>query len=151
MVCFHYEADASVSEVYLVGSFNDWDTKRDSMILRKTENGVNSFELYLELYSGLYYYKFFIPSQQCFIHDEMNTNRVSDPYGGYNSVLEIPIQTHLKHPLLQTAEMKADVWWNEMMNDGDHPCRKLSYDNLGVSVDENNSVRHVLSGSIINL
>lgn len=104
------------------------------MILRKTENQRNTFELYLELYSGLYYYKFYIPSTNQYVHDELNANKVSDPYGGFNSILEIPIQTHIKHPLLQTAQMKADIWWSDMnQEEGYH---KRSYDNLGILSSE---------------
>ena len=130
-----------------MGSFNDWDIHRDAMVLRKSENGMNHFELYLELYSGLYYYKFYIPSQQRFIHDEMNANKMNDPYGGFNSILEIPIQTHLKHPLLQTAQMKADIWWSDMNAGEEQSYRKLSYDNLGVLSSET-SVKRVLISNI---
>ena len=125
--------DSSIPKVFLVGSFNNWNTEKDEMILWKTDNQKNYFELNLELYSGLYYYKFYIPSQKRYIHDECNSNKVNDPYDGYNSVLEIPIQTHIKHPLLQTAQMKADVWWNGMTSSEQHqPYYKCSYNNLGI-------------------
>jgi len=74
-----------------VGSFNNWDTTKDAMIIRKSEGNTNIFEVYLELYSGLYYYKFYLPGSKTYIHDPMNPNKVSDPYGGFNSVLEIPV------------------------------------------------------------
>ena len=67
-----------MTQVFLVGSFNEWNTTSDEMVLRKTENNQNVFELYLELYSGLYYYKFYIPSHKSFVCDTMNPRRVSD-------------------------------------------------------------------------
>lgn len=140
-VCFHslfhlvihlsITTDATITEVFVVGSFNGWDPHQDAMILCKTENQQNSFELYLELYSGLYYYKFYFPAKQMYIHDEQNHNKVPDPYGGFNSILEIPIQTHLKHPLLQSPQMKADVWWSDL-NPEEKQIRRYSYTNLGV-------------------
>ena len=120
-----------MTQVFLVGSFNEWNTTSDEMVLRKTENNQNVFELYLELYSGLYYYKFYIPSQKSFVCDPMNPRRVSDSYGGYNSILEIPIQTHTKHPYLQSAQLKADTWW-AVDEDADQVYRTVSYGNLGV-------------------
>ena len=56
MINFHFEAEADVTQVFLVGSFNAWNPASDEMVLRRTENTRNVFELYLELYSGLYYY-----------------------------------------------------------------------------------------------
>ena len=91
VIHFHFEADQSVKSVYLVGSFNNWDISRDPMVFRKTEGAKNIFDVYLELYSGLYYYKFYLPELGEYSHDPMNPNRVSDSYGGYNSVLEIPV------------------------------------------------------------
>ena len=143
VIHFHCETDLSISEVYLVGSFNDWNPHQDAMILCKTEKGQNCFDLYLELYSGLYYYKFYFPSQQYYTHDLLNPNRVADPYGGFNSVLEIPIQTQLKHPLLQTAQMKADIWWHDLQA-SDNPSSKLSYNNLGIINSDNPSVKKVV-------
>ena len=137
---FHYEASSFVTEVYLVGSFNHWDTKRDKMVLRRSENGLNIFELYLELYSGLYYYKFYIPATNSYTYDILNPNKVSDSFGGFNSVLEIPIQIHIKHPLLQSAQMKADIWWNRPEDEEKEGSvyRTISYGNLGVLAASSN-------------
>ena len=80
-----------MKSVYLVGSFNNWDPLKDPMVFRKAKGTTNLFDVYLELYSGLYYYKFYLPDSGEYFHDPMNPNRVSDSYGGYNSVLEIPV------------------------------------------------------------
>lgn len=92
MIYFHYQVEEPTSEVFLVGSFNDWNTTRDRMFPRKTDSGETIFELYLELYSGLYYYKFFLPESNQYVVDPLNPNHVSDTYGGFNSVLEIPVR-----------------------------------------------------------
>ena len=131
MINFHFEAEADVTQVFLVGSFNAWNPASDEMVLRRTENKRNVFELYLELYSGLYYYKFYIPTQKRYVCDPTNTNKVNDSFGGFNSVLEIPIQTRIKHPYLQSAQLKADTWW-KVDSDTSHGFRSVSYDNLGI-------------------
>lgn len=131
MINFHFEVEAAVTQVFLVGSFNDWNPASDEMVLRRTENKQNVFELYLELYAGLYYYKFFIPAQHRYVCDPTNASKVSDSFGGFNSVLEIPIQTHIKHPYLQSAQLKADTWWG-VDEEADPNVRTVSYDNLGI-------------------
>ena len=131
MINFHFEVEAEVTQVFLVGSFNDWNPTSDEMVLRRTENKQNVFELYLELYSGLYYYKFYIPAQQRYVCDPTNASKVSDSFGGFNSVLEIPIQTQIKHPYLQSAQLKADTWW-DVEAEASQGFRTVSYDNLGI-------------------
>lgn len=91
VIYFHYKVEEPTSEVFLVGSFNDWNTTRDRMFPRKTDDGTTIFELYLELYSGLYYYKFYLPESNQYVVDPLNSNHVSDTYGSFNSVLEIPV------------------------------------------------------------
>lgn len=91
VIHFHYEAPSTIQEVYLVGSFNNWDITKDPMVFRKAEGTTNIFDVCLELYSGLYYYKFYLPASGEYRQDPMNPNRANDTFGGYNSVLEIPV------------------------------------------------------------
>ena len=132
VINFRLEVPASVPDVFLVGSFNNWDPAKDRMLLRAEEKGKRLFELGLELYSGLYYYKFFLPSTNSYQHDPLNPNRVDDTFGGFNSVLEIPIQTVVRHPLLQSAQMRADIWWDDTHSADLPAARTLSYGNLGL-------------------
>ena len=99
VIHFHYETPSTIQEVYLVGSFNNWDITKDPMVFRKTEGATNIFDICLELYSGLYYYKFYIPASGEYQHDPMNPNRADDTFGGYNSVLEIPVGGRVFHSL----------------------------------------------------
>ena len=55
LVTFTYPSAAS--EVYLVGEFNDWNTKNPDYKMEKNAEGV--YEITIELAKGAYEYKFF--------------------------------------------------------------------------------------------
>lgn len=55
LVTFTYQTAAS--EVYLVGQFNDWNTKDPNYKMTKNADGV--YEITIELAKGVYEYKFF--------------------------------------------------------------------------------------------
>jgi hypothetical protein len=79
-VTFTYETAAK--EVYLVGNFNDWDTKNPENLMEKNEDGI--FEKTLELAKGNYEYKFYADGQ--YKSDPDNPETIGD-YG--NSLLSI--------------------------------------------------------------
>ena len=81
-VLFLYE-DANASEVFLVGSMNDWNTVATPMI--KTDGGI--WEIVLPLEPGKYTYKFIADGSWHF--DQNNSRFEDDGYGGSNSLIEI--------------------------------------------------------------
>ena len=81
-VLFLYE-DANASEVFLVGSMNDWNIVATPMI--KTDGGM--WEIVLQLKPGKYTYKFIADGSWHF--DQNNSRFEDDGYGGSNSLIEI--------------------------------------------------------------
>lgn len=79
---FTYEAP-NANEVYLVGSFNDWNTTATPMT--KNEDGV--WQTVLKLDEGKYQYKFIADGNWYF--DQDNPAVADDGYGGTNSVVEV--------------------------------------------------------------
>jgi 1,4-alpha-glucan branching enzyme len=74
---------STAGEVYVAGSFNDWNPTADA--LEKGEDGV--WHITLKLSPGEYEYKFVVDGT--WVEDPGNPNTVSDPYGGKNSVLTV--------------------------------------------------------------
>ena len=72
------------SDVYLAGSFNDWDTKAKKM---KDANGDGLFSSTLLLHSGEYEYKFIINDE--WHVDPACPNWVRNDHGTLNSVIKI--------------------------------------------------------------
>jgi 1,4-alpha-glucan branching enzyme len=69
--------------VFIAGSFNAWSPEADAMA--KGEDGV--WRITLELAPGSYEYKFVVDGT--WMEDPANSEFVSDPYGGKNSVLTV--------------------------------------------------------------
>jgi 1,4-alpha-glucan branching enzyme len=70
--------------VHVAGEFNNWQA--GDIALEKGEDGIWRATLNLE--AGRYEYKFIIDGQQ-WVEDPGNPDKVSDPYGGNNSVLTV--------------------------------------------------------------
>jgi len=85
-VVFSFEADESVQEVMLSGSFNDWG-KIEPNYLMEDPDGDHVFEKTMVLDPGAYQYKFVVDGD--WITDPKNPNKVDDGFGGSNSVLEV--------------------------------------------------------------
>ena len=81
-VLFTY-SDPNANVVFLAGDFNGW--KENDISLEKDSMGV--FAVKLKLEKGRYEYKFIVDG--VWKEDADNPNRVPDPYGGYNSVVEV--------------------------------------------------------------
>jgi hypothetical protein len=79
---FSYEA-ANAGEVFLAGSFNDWNTTKNP--LKKGADGV--WRTTLKLASGSYQYKFVVDGNWNF--DQDNPKTEDDGYGGANSLIEV--------------------------------------------------------------
>ncbi len=81
-VSFEYEND-SAGEVYIAGTFNDWDPS----VLRFEKGDDGIFRVTLELAPGKYEYKFVVDGT--WVEDPANPDTMDDPYGGKNSVLTV--------------------------------------------------------------
>jgi 1,4-alpha-glucan branching enzyme len=76
------EGYEDADNVSVAGEFNDWDPEADPMSL---SGGVWTITLGLD--PGRYEYKFVVDGD--WITDPANPEKVSDPYGGFNSVLTV--------------------------------------------------------------
>jgi len=73
----------TASQVFAAGEFNDWSPTETRM--QKDEDGI--WRVTLKLKPGRYEYKFYADGQ--WLEDPKNPDKVSDPYGGNNSVLTV--------------------------------------------------------------
>jgi len=80
-VCFEIEADEG-SEVFVAGSFNDWDPTRNQL---KFRDGVYRTHLLLE--PNQYQYKFVVNGVWCV--DPNCGDWVSNQYGSLNSIRNV--------------------------------------------------------------
>ena len=76
---------SGAKEIHLVGDFNDWSISKQSLLWQK-EEGLWQKRIFLE--PGRYRYKFVIDGE--WITDPANERLEPNPYGGLDSVLEIP-------------------------------------------------------------
>ena len=84
LVTFRYSSDKPVKDVYLAGSFNNWNNKQYRM--EETEiKGIYSTTSSLE--EGDYEYKFFVDGE--WIIDLNNPEKLPDGFGGFNSVITV--------------------------------------------------------------
>ena len=78
----------NAKEVYLAGTFNNWDKK--SLPMRKTKKG--HYSITITLPYGTYEYLYLVNGNW---QEDPNFPKVSNQYGTYNSVREI-IKKHRK-------------------------------------------------------
>lgn len=71
-------------QVFLTGSFNDWDPAQLVMEYQEESNG---FRFELQLPAGCYEYKFIVDGE--WVTDLDNTNFSANDFGTLNSVLNI--------------------------------------------------------------
>jgi len=83
-VLFSY-SDPNADVVFLAGDFNGWN--ENDIQLEKDSTGL--FTVKLRLKDGRYEYKFIVDG--VWKEDPDNPNKVPDPYGGYNSVVEVGV------------------------------------------------------------
>jgi len=79
-----YRPNKEVSKVALVGNFNNWDKDVDFM----DRQADGSFRFEMPLAPGVYHYKFVLNDTE-WILDPANTQRISDGWGGENSILRV--------------------------------------------------------------
>jgi chromosome partitioning protein len=72
-------------KVYIAGDFNNWSPTA-SPLIRNDHLGV--MERLIPMQAGSYQYRLVIDGQ--WTHDTFNTRSVPNPFGGLNSVLEVP-------------------------------------------------------------
>ena len=71
------------SRVYLVGDFTGWQKRKEYAMIRKNQ----AWQKRLSLERGKYRYKFIVDER--WVHDRTNPLVETDPYGGYNSLINI--------------------------------------------------------------
>jgi glycosidase len=81
---FRYKLPQDSDKIYLFGSFNNWN--RENLPLHD-EDGDGMFEISLALDPGRYEYKFFVEGNE--LLDPLNSEKISNPFGAFNSVLTI--------------------------------------------------------------
>ncbi len=81
---FSYKPDGIVNDVYVAGSFNDWNQKANEM--KKQEDG--SYQTFLLLKPDEYHYKFVVNGSE-WITDDKAEKFVDDGFGGKNSILVV--------------------------------------------------------------
>jgi len=79
---FRYRPNTTVTDVYLAGSFNDWNQKANKM----EDQGTGLYSTTLLLNSGEYQYKFVVNGTD-WITDESAEKFADDGFGGKNSVI----------------------------------------------------------------
>ena len=82
-ITFSFNAKTN-SEVFLAGSFNDWDSNSTQMLLNEQ---TGNYETVLLLQPGYYEYKFIVNG--IWILDETNPNFAANDFGTLNSVLNL--------------------------------------------------------------
>jgi 1,4-alpha-glucan branching enzyme len=83
-VIFRYY-DTNASHVFLVGDFNGWAPRADSLA---DENGDGEWTLFINLAPGVYQYRLVVDDN--WIADPRNPEKVSDGFGGENSIVRVP-------------------------------------------------------------
>ncbi|RMF61285.1 MAG: hypothetical protein D6748_02035 [Calditrichaeota bacterium] len=99
---FTFKPDTPPEKITLFGSFNNWN--RDMLPL-KDEDGDGVYQVEVSLPPGRYEYKFFVDGEE-FI-DPTNPEKVSNPFGSYNSVLTVPPR-HPETVFLHFKRMNMD-------------------------------------------
>lgn len=105
---YRIPADTKIKNVELVGAFNDWGSiKHLDYVIGAPEiyflekKDTDKFQLTLKLPPGSHLYKFrLIPENKkigyIWTEDLHNPKKVSDNFGGYNSLIEIKTVKHVK-------------------------------------------------------
>ena len=75
--------DFTAGEVFVAGEFNEWSPTATKMVL--DDDGIWRVKIMLK--PGAYEYKFVVDGT--WVEDPDNPETVSDPYGGYNSVITV--------------------------------------------------------------
>lgn len=82
---FRYRSDARPSHVALVGSFNGWNIEKHPM---SGPNDQGDWTVEITLSTGVHEYKFVIDGDT-WREDPINSDRMPDGYGGYNSFVRL--------------------------------------------------------------
>ncbi|MBN1897860.1 MAG: hypothetical protein JW827_03700 [Spirochaetes bacterium] len=83
-VRFHYKSRDKTLNLYVAGSFNNWNSQKDRMIY---DDDNEEYFSDLEMRQGVYYYKFV--KNNNWEYDNNNPSRSPDGFGSYNSILKV--------------------------------------------------------------
>ncbi len=81
---FRYTPDSTPQKITLFGSFNSWN--RNNLPLTDPD-GDGMYEIEISLQPGRYEYKFYVDGEE--VLDPANPDKVSNPFGSYNSVITV--------------------------------------------------------------
>ena len=81
---FMYTPGREVKKVNLFGTFNGWNRGELSM---SNKNSPGTYEIIIPLDPGRYEYKFFVDSEE--VVDPLNSEKISNGMGSYNSILSV--------------------------------------------------------------
>lgn len=78
--------DPEATEVNVAGNFNNWSPTATPL----KDTGAGKWVVRLMLRSGQYEYRFVVDGR--WIEDPGASQRVASPYGGFNSILKLPLE-----------------------------------------------------------
>jgi glycosidase len=128
---FRFKPGKKYSKISIFGSFNSWNRENLPM---NDKDGDGVYELKLPFDPGRYEYRFFADGNE-FI-DKNNPDKISNPFGEFNSVLTIKALEEDKHYLhiLGKNEMEGLVEFSFYYEQGDG-SKKLQKDNIIALLD----------------
>jgi cyclomaltodextrinase len=83
-VKFHYKPDQPVSDVFVMGSFNNWNRSLDRLA---DDDNDGAFETTLYLDDGIYEYQFVADKKE--FPDPENPEKVDNGFGSFNSIKRV--------------------------------------------------------------
>ncbi|GAB4377132.1 MAG: hypothetical protein Kow0042_24400 [Calditrichia bacterium] len=122
---FRLKPAGKYERIQLFGSFNSWN--RESLRLKDPDND-GIFEITVPLEPGRYEYKYWVDGEE--ILDPENPLKVPNPFGSYNSLLEVAPQWSFR-PFLHLLE------WKRTTNNIQLKFYLESEDNLPFPIAEN--------------
>ena len=85
-VVFNYRPDSKPKQIFLAGSFNDWNPSNDKFLM-KDDDGDGTFSITVKLAPGTYQYKFVIDGQ--WTKDPYSPSDAPDGFGGRNGKFDV--------------------------------------------------------------
>ncbi|HSS00386.1 MAG TPA: glycogen-binding domain-containing protein [Kofleriaceae bacterium] len=85
-VVFNYRPDSKPKQIFLAGSFNDWNPSNDKFLM-KDDDGDGTYSITVKLVPGSYQYKFVIDGQ--WTKDPYSPSDAPDGFGGRNGKLDV--------------------------------------------------------------
>ena len=85
-VVFNFRPDSKPKQVFLAGSFNDWNPSNDKFLM-KDDDGDGTYSITVKIAPGTYQYKFVIDGQ--WTKDPYSPSDAPDGFGGRNGKFDV--------------------------------------------------------------